>query len=237
MPSITASDVIGKSMFAKTNIDLYDQTLTVKGSLPAGSYIGEVYSYLPDTKKGDLYWMFYRTDQDYRNFNPTYVKHNADQLDLPSYNDLLKAMSDKIETEKLQKLGTVNYYVGKYLPYIIGAGVLVIALPALTKNKQVSGMKNNEVIKIAAIGLLIYYLTKKPTLKGSVIVDPLDEGSYGTAALDNNVQTIIKTTSINDQGVQYGQTGTGKAINYVGPFLVTYAGSAMNGKPRRSNVI
>lgn len=223
MPTITAADVLNKTMYAKTDVFLYDQTLKKKGSLSAGSLIGEVYSYLVDPK-GNIFWMFYITPGDFLNFNPTYVKHNADQLNLPSYADLLQGVTDKVEADKLASMGTVNYYIQKYGPYLIGGVVLALVLPPLLKNKKVSGMtnnKNNTALYFGGAIALAWYLTLKKR-SGSIEIGPLDTGTYGGAVNTTNILPILPTiTPLVD-----------KQIDFVGPFEVSYKNnpSAMNGR-------
>jgi hypothetical protein len=243
MPTITAADVLNKVMYAKTDINLYDQTLNKKGSLPAGALIGEVYSYLTD-QAGNIYWMFYLTPTDFANFNPTYVKHNADQLNLPSYADLLQGITDKIEADKLQSMGTVNYYIQKYAPYIVGGVVLALVLPPLLNSKKVSGMtkkkdNNKTALYFGGAIALAWYLTLKKR-SGSVIVDPLDTGSFGPIVnqgaivpLSQSIMPVVSTASILPIKEAIVPIGA-RQIDYVGPFEVSYRNnpSAMNGRLR-----
>ena len=240
MPNITADADLYHSMYAKTDIDLYNQALNKIGTLPAGAYIGEVYSYLLDIKTGDIYWLFYRTPQDYTNFNATYVKHDPNQLDLPSYQDLMDAVTSKIEADKLQSMGTVNYFIQKYAPYLIAAGAAALILPSILKknqSKNISGMKQDDLIKLAVVGAIIYFIATYKKRTGTVIVDPLDQGSYGdSAAITNNTgaPVIQQGTMVSDVSQpQQNSIASGKSIDYVGPFLVTYQAAAMGGKKRK----
>jgi branched-subunit amino acid transport protein len=215
MPSITAADVINKDMFAKTDIDLYSSALTKKGNLKAGALIGTVYSYLIDSR-GDLYWMFYLTDQDFKNFNATYVKHDPAQLNLPSYNDLLTSVTAQLEADKLQSLGTVNYYIQKYAPYIVGGVVIALVLPSiLNKQKKVGAVTQNDGLKLAGIVALAWYLTLKKRT-GSIIIDPL------TSSVTTNAENAINTTPNILPSVNSTVVSVGKQISYVGPFEVAY---------------
>lgn len=133
MPTITADKVINKNMYAKSNIDAYDNSLTnVIAKFRPGQYIGNVYSWVE--KNGNLYWMFYLTQADYDNFNAVYVKHDASKLELPDLPSILQQIADEKKAAIIAKEGIVGYYVQTYLPWIIGAVVISIALPAISKS-------------------------------------------------------------------------------------------------------
>jgi len=133
MPNITADKVVNHLMYAKANVNAYEPggKIVVKTFTP-GQLIGKVYSYIEINN--DLYWMFYLTPTDYNNFNAVYVKHDASKLRLPD----LPAILDQIAAEKkaaiIAKDGVFSYYLQTYLPYIIGAIVVSIALPSIVKS-------------------------------------------------------------------------------------------------------
>jgi len=133
MPNITADKVVNHLMYAKANINAYEPggKIVVKTFTP-GQLIGKVYSYIEINN--DLYWMFYLTPADYNNFNAVYVKHDASKLSLPD----LPAILDQIAAEKkaaiIAKDGVFSYYLQTYLPYIVGAIVVSIALPSIVKS-------------------------------------------------------------------------------------------------------
>jgi hypothetical protein len=258
MPTITAADVQGHTMYAKSNVDLLDKNFHVKDTLSSGALIGDVYSYTTDSN-GNMYWMFYRGTYDFDQQNPTYVLNDTNKLDLPSYNDLLDAVTQKIEADKLQSMGTINYYLQKYFPYIIGAGVVAIVLPSILKNqKNISGMekkKDNSLLYIVGGAAAIYLLSSfkaKPKLKGSIEIGPLDKGIFvpdvlnlgttpdsvdqnnGSMVNPLNIGIPLQTMSINP--AENNQL-MGKQINYVGPFEVSYQGGIMAGKRKRTFVI
>jgi hypothetical protein len=253
MPNITADAVLNKDMYAKTNIDLYDMALNKKGTLQAGALIGNVYSYLVDNV-GNLYWMFYMTPEDYTSQTPTYVKHDASELYLPSYADLMQSVTDKIESDKLASMGTVNYYIQKYAPYLIAGVVAALVLPPLlkNKNKNISGMtkdnSDNAMIFGGVIALAWFLTLKKRT--GTVIVDPLDAGSYGPTLDASGNPIPLQQSSSNtmpsinmaiDTTQPIDNTLAANQISYVGPFAVSYGNQpAMltgKAKPIKSYVI
>jgi hypothetical protein len=133
MPNITADKVVNHLMYAKTNVNAYEPggKIVVKTFLP-GQLIGNVYSYIEIGN--DLYWLFYLTPADYNNFNAVYVKHDSSKLSLPD----LPAILDQIAAEKkaaiIAKDGVFSYYLQTYLPYIVGAVVVAIALPSIVKS-------------------------------------------------------------------------------------------------------
>jgi len=133
MPNITADKVVNHLMYAKANVNAYEPggKIVVKTFTP-GQLIGKVYSYIEINN--DLYWMFYLTPADYNNFNAVYVKHDSSKLSLPD----LPAILDQIAAEKkaaiIAKDGVFSYYLQTYLPYIVGAIVVSIALPSIVKS-------------------------------------------------------------------------------------------------------
>ena len=133
MPNITADKVVNHLMYAKANVNAYEPggKIVVKTFSP-GQLIGNVYSYIEIGN--DLYWMFYLTPADYNNFNAVYVKHDASKLSLPD----LPVILDQIAAEKkaaiIAKDGAFSYYLQTYLPYIVGAIVIAIALPSIVKS-------------------------------------------------------------------------------------------------------
>ena len=133
MPNITADKVVNHLMYAKTNVKAYEPGGKIeKATFSPGQLIGNVYSYIEIGN--DLYWMFYLTPTDYNNFNASYVKHDASKLSLPD----LPAILDEIQTQKkaaiIAKDGVFSYYLQTYLPYIVGAVVVAIALPSIVKS-------------------------------------------------------------------------------------------------------
>lgn len=132
MPNVTADKIIGKDLYAKTNVELLDKNFKPLKKITAGQYIGNVYSYI-DNPGSKLYWMFYRTQSDYANFNPTYVEHIKGTIECPALPGIIEEIQRKKEQEEMEKSGPINYYIKKYLPWIVGAIALSILIPSLRK--------------------------------------------------------------------------------------------------------
>jgi hypothetical protein len=132
--TITADQIVNHNLYAKTNVDGYDGTLTkVKATFTAGQLIGKVYSYIQ--RGADVYWMVYINSADFANKNPTYILHKTGTLDVPDLPDIVQKLADKQKQDQIEKVGVVQYYLDTYLPYIVGAIVVAIVLPKILKEK------------------------------------------------------------------------------------------------------
>ena len=123
MPEITADKIIGKTLFAKKDLDRLNSSLVKIGTIVAGSPVGQVYSYIQ--RGGRVYWQFI----DFNN-KPYYVLHTADSFKFSG--DVKQAIEEKKqEIEKLAKetKGSVPFYIEKYgkLILIYGIGAYLIA--------------------------------------------------------------------------------------------------------------
>lgn len=132
MPSIEADKIIGHDIYAKGNIQTLDKNLRPGKTFSAGMKIGNVFSYI-DKITGELYWMIYQTQNDYNTFNPIYIKHVTGLLEVPDLPGIIAELERKREQQAIQEQGAIQYYVKKYLPYIVGAIALAIIIPALKK--------------------------------------------------------------------------------------------------------
>ena len=126
MASITADRVIGKSLYAKGVVNVYSVPGAVARVINDGGLIGVVDSYL--TRNGEVYWQFYNAYG-----VPYYVKHDTN-LSLPGLNDILAKIKDENINKQIEEKGAVNYYLQKYLPWIVGAVVVAFVFPAIYKN-------------------------------------------------------------------------------------------------------
>ena len=135
MPNITADKVVNHLMYAKANVNATDATgtKTVKSFSP-GDLIGNVYSYVEINN--NLYWLFYLTPADYNDFNAVYVKHDPSKLSLPDLPSILQQIADEKKAAIIAKDGLFSYYLQTYLPYIVAAVVISIALPAIVKSTR-----------------------------------------------------------------------------------------------------
>jgi hypothetical protein len=133
MDTVNISKLIDHDLYAKANINAFDSTLkTVKNTFKKGDYIGKIYSYI--VRDGIIYYMIYLSYYDYENFIPTFVKHDPATIDVPDLRDILEKIKNEKELAAIEEQGSVTYYTRKYLPYIIGAVVLAIALPSIIKS-------------------------------------------------------------------------------------------------------
>lgn len=129
MATITADKVIGKNLFSKGAVDL----LSLPGgkvikTIPSGGLLGSVYSYV--TYNGIVYWQFYDTYK-----QPYYAKQDSN-VDFPGLNSVLKAVQDEAIAKEIEKKGVLNYYLQKYLPWLISGIVLSMVLPSIVKSTK-----------------------------------------------------------------------------------------------------
>jgi hypothetical protein len=134
MPSVTADKLVNHDLYAKGNVNALDSTFNnVAQTFVAGQRIGNIYSWIQGTG-GKIYYMIYLTKADYDNFNPVYVLHDSNKLDVPDLPNILQQIADQAKADAIAKNGVVGYYLQTYLPYIVGAVVIAIALPSITKS-------------------------------------------------------------------------------------------------------
>lgn len=128
MANITADKVLNKSLYAKGSVNVYDiPGGKIFRTISNGGLIGEVFSYV--NYEGTIYWMFYNSYM-----RPFYVKHDPSNLNLPGLNDILAQIKNEKIAAEIESKGAVNYYLQKYLPYIIGAVVIAFVFPAVYKS-------------------------------------------------------------------------------------------------------
>jgi len=123
MPETTADKLIGKTLFAKKDLNRLNSNFVKIGTIVAGSPVGQVYSYIQ--RGGRVYWQFI----DFNN-KPYYVLHTADSFKFSG--DVKQAIEEKKqEIEKLAKetKGSVPFYIEKYGKWILiyGVGAYLIA--------------------------------------------------------------------------------------------------------------
>ena len=123
MPEITADKIIGKTLFAKKDLNRLNSALVKIGTIVAGSPVGQVYSYIQ--RGGKVYWQFI----DFNN-KPYFVLHTPDSFKFSG--DVKQAIEEKNkEVEKIAKeeKGSVPFYIEKYGKVILlyGVGAYLIA--------------------------------------------------------------------------------------------------------------
>ena len=124
MPEITADKIIGKTLFAKKNLDRLNSSLVKIGTIVAGSPVGQVYSYIQ--RGGKTYWQFI----DFNN-KPYFVLHTPDSFKFSG--DVKQAIEEKkqeIEKQEKETKGLVPFYIEKYGKVILlyGVGAYLIAI-------------------------------------------------------------------------------------------------------------
>jgi len=134
MATVTADKVVNHDLYAKGNVSALDWTFkNIARTFSAGERIGNIYSYFVDSK-GQLYWLIYLSRADYDNQNPIYVLQETGKLDVPDLPNILQKIADEQKAAAIEKSGVVGYYLQTYLPYIVGAVVIAIALPSIVKS-------------------------------------------------------------------------------------------------------
>ena len=123
MPEITADKIIGKTLFAKKDLNRLNSALVKIGTIVAGSPVGQVYSYIQ--RGGKVYWQFI----DFNN-KPYFVLHTPDSFKFTG--DVKQAIQEKkqeIEKIEKQEKGSVPFYIEKYGKVILlyGVGAYLIA--------------------------------------------------------------------------------------------------------------
>jgi hypothetical protein len=123
MPEITADKIIGKTLFAKKDLNRLNSSLVKIGTIVKESPVGQVYSYIQ--RGGKVYWQFI----DFNN-KPYFVLHTPDSFKFTG--DVKQAIQEKkqeIEKVEKQEKGSVPFYIEKYGKVILlyGVGAYLIA--------------------------------------------------------------------------------------------------------------
>lgn len=246
MATIPIDAILNSTLYANTRIDKYAYPGGPSiGKIDRGGIIGTIYSYA--LLDGKVYWMI----DDIYGSQTFFVKHDPYDLNLPNKNAILNDLARKAEAQKLQDKGIVQYNIDKYLPYIIGAGVLALAAPSIItaiSNKKISGMekkKNNKktVLFFAAGAAALYFLTRKKRKAGTPIIESIDEGFVNEVQSTGQPASTITPESVSVTPVtivdSFGNTNTipaiqpieavpntgsggGGYIEYLGPFKAVY---------------
>lgn len=130
MPEINASKIIGKTLFAKKNLDRLNSSLVKIGTIAAKSPVGIVYSYIQ--RGGNVYWQFVDFNNKFY-----YVLHTPDSFSFSS--DVKEALEEeKQEKEKklIETKGSVPFYIEKYGKFILLYGIGAYLIATYIKNKK-----------------------------------------------------------------------------------------------------
>ena len=132
--AVTADLVVYHDLYAKTSVNALDWTFkNVARTFNAGERIGNIYSWFQGNN-GEIYWMIYLNKADYDNQRPIYILQETGKLDVPDLPNILQKIADEQKAAAIEKNGVVGYYLSTYLPYIVGAVVIAIALPSIVKS-------------------------------------------------------------------------------------------------------
>lgn len=129
MPEITADKIIGKTLYAKRQLDKLNSSLQKIGTFSAGQSVGQVFSYI--VRNGQVYWLFKDVFG-----KPYLVKHDstAFQFSAGVQEAVKKQEAEKVKEEIAEK-GQVPYYIEKYGKWVLGAFILVTLAREFIKKK------------------------------------------------------------------------------------------------------
>lgn len=237
MANIPIDAVFNQTVYAKSRVNkLAYPGGTVIGVVPSGSVIGKIYSYI--LHNGKVYWMI----DDLFGTQSFFVEHNG-QISLPNKQAILDNLARKAEAQKAEDKGIIQYNIDKYLPWLIGGGIAVVALPTiLNSGTKINGMsknKNNLLLAAAAAAAIWYFTKDKKTRAGVPTVEVIDEGfvpemqsagntSGSVQILDNqgrpmaSAMTVLTTNQpvVTNYGGGGGNSGM---LEYLGPFKAEYS--------------
>ena len=132
MATITADKVIGKNLYSKGAVDLVSLPGgKVIKTIQSGGLLGNVYSYI--VSNGIVYWQFYDIYK-----QPFYAKQDSN-VSFPGLDEVLKQIQSEAVANEIKEKGALNYYLQKYLPWLVGGVVVALVLPAILKSKKNEG--------------------------------------------------------------------------------------------------
>jgi len=131
-------DLIDKQLFAAKDLYLYRNAVDYAkpfASVKAGSSIGILYSIVnPTTARTLDYLMFY--DSNNKAYYTPVAKGNIDEVSLKAQGVKTVEEKTKDAADKAKKdAGAVSYYIEKYVPYILGAIIIVPVLKSIIDKK------------------------------------------------------------------------------------------------------
>jgi hypothetical protein len=134
MANVTADQVVNHNIYAKDYVDGYTSTTlqNVRYKFYPKQLIGNIYSYIEEG--GQLYWIVYVKPEDFANNKATILLHETGKFDVPDLPEIIQKIETQQKNAAIEKSGAVAYYVEKYIPYIVGAIVVAVALPSIVKS-------------------------------------------------------------------------------------------------------
>ena len=127
MPEISLYNTIGLNLYAKTSINKLDSNLKIIGKFSAGDYVGKIYSWI--TRNGKIYWVIEDPNIGNKYY---YVLHQTGIFEITKQ---IKSIIEKDKLKEQEQLkeekGAFQYYVDRYLPYVL----LTFVAVAIVKKK------------------------------------------------------------------------------------------------------
>lgn len=138
MGSYKLKDIIDKPIRAIKTVNLYRNALDTATSfaeVKAGSMIGILYSIVNAKAGRSIDWlMFY--DNNRKAYYVPVQTGTFDELDLKQQGVKTVEEQTKQEADKAKKdAGLLSYYIEKYIPYILGAIIIVPVLKSIIDKK------------------------------------------------------------------------------------------------------
>ena len=192
--TLSANDCVNQDLYATAQIQGYDSDFTtVLYNFYPNQLIGNIYSWVINPKTKGVFFMFYATPEDYANFKAFYVPADGSRLSIPNYPDILQHLADMADIKaRLAKMdaidkagGDIPYYIEKYGSWALALLIVgKVVIPALSSRKSVGAVKHkaaaSPLILLLLFGGGLYAAKKWNSRKGSVIVMPLDQGTFVT---------------------------------------------------------
>lgn len=138
MASYKLKDIIDKPIRAKKTVSLYRNALdtaTPFAEVKAGSMIGVLYSIVNAKAGRSVDWlMFY--DSNRKAYYVPVQTGTLDEISLKEQGVKTVEEQSKEAADKAKKdAGAVSYYIEKYVPYILGAIIIVPVLKSIIDKK------------------------------------------------------------------------------------------------------
>lgn len=129
MPEISADKIIGKTLYAKRQLDKLNTSLQKIGVFSAGQSVGQVYSYI--TRGGSVYWLFNDPFG-----KPYLVKHDSTAFQFSQdVQEAVKKQKEEKTKEEITQKGQIPFYIEKYGKWVLGAFILVTLAREFIKKK------------------------------------------------------------------------------------------------------
>ena len=129
MPEISADKIIGKTLYAKRQLNKLNSSLQKIGVFNAGDSVGQVYSYI--RRGGAVYWLFNDPFG-----KPYLVKHDSTAFQFSAgVKEAVKKEQEEKKKEEITEKGKIPFYIEKYGKWVLGAFILVTLAREFIKKK------------------------------------------------------------------------------------------------------